>query len=231
MKLTHPLFSSPIVFHENRIPVLAFESPVVFRNMVLDLTRAGEEGDGECTLSKNDSILKPEDHIHIFMDFTHLSEIDKRMQTKAIQSLAKSAQEQLSLEIHQLSLEIRTFLSKLATLSDFPAAYEESENLTELLKAMDFRVDLSELSPVEALYEQICLVHRLAKNQLFVLVNAKSFFSSEELTSLYKMTTYNKINLMLLESHIPPIVKEYESVTLFDKDLCELTLENPSDFG
>ena len=135
------------------------------------------------------------------------------------------------MEIHQLSIEIRTFLSKLAALSDFPATYEESENLTELLKAMDFRVELSGLSSVEALYEQICLVHRLAKNQLFVLVNAKSFFSSEELASLYKMTTYNKINLMLLESHIPQIVKEYESVTLFDKDLCELTLENPANFG
>ena len=231
MKLAHPLFSSPVCFQENRIPVLVFESPIIFRNMVLEITRAGEEGDGDFALSRHDSLLKAEDHIHVFMDFTHLSEVDKRLQTKAVQALAKSAQEQLAMDIHQLSLEIRTFLSKLATLSDFPAAYEESENLTELLKAMDFRVDLASLPPIEALYEQICLVHRLSKNQLFVLVNAKTFFSSDELTSLYKMTTYNKIHLLLMESHVHEIIKEYESVTLFDKDLCELTLENPSDFG
>lgn len=230
MKLSHPLFSTPVVFCENRIPVLAFESPVVFRNMVLEITRAGEEGDGDFVLSRHDSALKSEDHIHIFIDFAHLNEVDKRLQTKAVQALSKSAQEQLSMEVYQLSLEIRTFLSKLATLSDFPSAYEESENLTELLKAMDFHVDLSGLSPIEALYEQICLIHRLSKHQLFVLINAKSYFSSDELSSLYKMTTYNKINLLLLESHIPEIVKEYESVTLFDKDLCELTLENPADF-
>lgn len=63
------------------------------------------------------------------------------------------------------------------------------------------------------------------------MINAKSFFSSDELSSLYQMTTYNKIHLLLLESHIPEIVKEYESITLFDKDLCELTLDNPSDIG
>jgi len=63
------------------------------------------------------------------------------------------------------------------------------------------------------------------------LVNAKAFFSSVELSSLYQMTTYNKIHLLLLESHIPEMVKEYESVTLFDKDFCELTLDNPSDIG
>lgn len=229
MKLTHPLFSSPICFQENRIPVLAFESPVVFRNMVLDLTRAAEEGDSDFVLSKNNIPLKSEDHIHIFSDYAHLSQVDKRLQTKAVQALAKTAQNQLSLEIHQLSLEIRTFLSKLAAMSDFPAAYEESENLTELLKAMDFRADFSDLPPIEALYEQICLIHRLSKNQLFILINAKSFFSSDELSSLYQMITYNKVHLLLLESHIPEMDKEYESVTLFDKDFCELTLDNPSD--
>lgn len=230
MKLSHPLFSAPVYFHENRIPVLVFESPVVFRNMVLCLTHASEEGEGEFVLSINNALLKAEDHIHVFMDFTHLSEIDKRLQTKAIHALVKSAQDQLSLEIHNLSFEIRSFLSKLSAIADFPSAYEESENLSELLKAMDFHVDFSSLPPIEALYEQICLIHRLSKNQLFVLINAKSFFSSEELASLYKMTTYNKINLLLMESHIPEIVREYESVTLFDKDLCELTLENPVDF-
>ena len=40
---------------------------------------------------------------------------------------------------------------KLAALADFPVGYEQSENLQEVLKAMDFHVDLSDLESHEAL--------------------------------------------------------------------------------
>lgn len=45
------------------------------------------------------------------------------------------------------------------------------------------------------------------------------------------MAFYKKMNLMLIEPHIREIIKEYESVTLYDEDLCELHLENLEDNG
>ena len=115
-------------------------------------------------------------------------------------------------------------MSKLVNLADFPAAYEESENTMEILKAMDFHVDLEGLRANEAIYEQMNLVESVSKNQLYVLVNAKTFLSEEELGQLYQMVTYRKMRLLMLESGNPYRMDEFESVTIFDKDLCEIKL-------
>lgn len=116
-------------------------------------------------------------------------------------------------------------MGKLAALADYPVAFEQSENLPALLKAMDFRADLSGLSACEALLEQMTLLHGLAKDQCFVLVNAKAFFSAAELEKLYKMALYRKLCLLLLEPRAGTILPG-EQIRLFDEDLCELTLDS-----
>lgn len=119
----------------------------------------------------------------------HISEIgvlmlEKRIQTKAINVLIKHAREQLSKEIHNLSFEIRLFLSKFANLADFPASYDDTENLSELLKAFNFHVETENLPACEALYEQMNIIHQLYDKQVFVLANAKAYFAEEELRKL-----------------------------------------------
>lgn len=132
-------------------------------------------------------------------------------------------------ETFQLSLIIQEYFGKLATLAEYPVAYEQSENLAALLKAMEFRIDLQDLPACEALFEHMALIHRLSKNQCFVLINARCFFSANELLQLYKMAQYQKMNLMLLESHAFEPLKEIEEVILFDEDLCELNLDPHSE--
>ena len=123
-------------------------------------------------------------------------------------------------------MTIQEYLGKLATLAEYPVAYEQSENLVALLKAMEFRIDLEGLPACEALYEHLALIHRMAKNQCFVLINAKIFFSQEELRQLYKMTQYQKMNVMLLENHAFSPLEQLEEIVLFDEDLCELSLDS-----
>jgi len=117
-------------------------------------------------------------------------------------------------------------LGSLAALADYPVAYDESENLTGLLKAMEFRVDLQDLNAPEALAEHIGLYHRLLKNQCFVLIHAKQFFTVKELQQLYTLAQYQKWNLLLVESSSCKARLDDEAHTLFDADLCELTLDH-----
>jgi len=116
-------------------------------------------------------------------------------------------------------------------LSDHPVSYEQGENLSALLTAMEFRIDLTGLSPCEALYEQMLLIHSLSKGQCFVLINAHSFFGKEELEQLYKMIQYRKIPMMLLENHAVSNRHTCEKVTLFDEDMCELSLDSDRERG
>ena len=64
-----------------------------------------------------------------------------------------------------------------------------------------------------------------------MLVNAKSFFSSEELAQLYQMTQYLKMHLLMLESHTSNPIHPFENVILFDADLCELHLDSTDEIG
>lgn len=93
---------------------------------------------------------------------------------------------------------------------------------------MEFRVDFSNLDPCEALFEHISLIHSLLKNQCFVLIHAHAFFSDEELSALFRMAHYQKIPLLLMESHAYDAL-ETEQTRLYDADLCELMLEERSD--
>ena len=225
MKLMHPLFSKPILFTENRIQVLTIERAATFRELVLELTAQMESGEGRFVLSKDDQVLDCEDCLHIVSDYAHIAEPDKKLQNKLIAALLKEAQEEMAEETFALSRDMQRYLGRLAAMADYPVAYEQSENLAALLKAMDFRVELDGLPAVEALYEHIVLYHRLMKNQCFILVHAKAYFSEEELLKLYEMAQYQKWNLLLVESHEYENKLKAEQHRLFDADLCELILE------
>ena len=224
MKLMHPMFSRPICFKENNIQVLTIEHPRLFREMVLEQIGQMERGDGAFLLSKNDLLLDCAECLHVVTDYAHIGIPDKKLQNKLIASLLKSAGEEMEEDTQFLCQSIQRYLGKLAAMADYPVAYERSENLAALLKAMDFHVDFEGLPVHEALYEHLALYHRLQKNLCLVLVHAKAFFSEEELRQLYDLARYQKWNLFLLESAAGKRI-EGEMHRLFDRDLCELFLD------
>lgn len=225
MKLMHPLFSSPIVFSENRIQVLTIEHAPTFRDFVFELMAQSEAQEGRFVLSEKDHVLDCADCLRVISDYMHMDEIEKKIQTKLINALLLEAQEELAEDTLLFSREVQRYLGKLAALADYPVAYEQSENLSALVKAMDFRVDLKGLSAQEALYEYISLCYRVMKKACIVLVQAKAYFSADELRQLYDMARYKKWNLLLLEAHQYPNAIEGEEHRLFDADLCELMLD------
>lgn len=227
MKLMHPLFSSPISFTENRIQVLTIEHAPTFREITFELIAQMEDEAGRFVLSKEDHPLDCGVCLQVISDYAHLDAVERKIQNKLIAALLTEAQEDLAEDTLFFTREVQRYLGKLASLADYPVAYEQSDNLNALLKAMDFRVDLKGLAAHEALYEYISLCHRVIKDPCFVLVNAKAFFSGEELRQLYDMARYRKWNLLLLEPHQYPRTIEGEMHRLIDEDLCELVLEKP----
>lgn len=226
MKLMHPLFSSPICFAENRIQVLTIENPRMFRELVFELKAQAEGQEGRFVLSQKDDLLDCGISLHVILDYTQLDHVEKRIQNKLIAALLGEAREELAEETMLFAREVQQYLGKLAALADYPVAYEQSENIMEILKAMNFCVDLSGVDPHEALYEHLSLCERVMKHPCFVLVHAKAFFSEEELKRIYDMAQYRKWNLLLLESHQHETRMGQEDHRLFDADLCELVLEN-----
>ena len=98
-------------------------------------------------------------------------------------------------------------------------------NIKQFIKAVDFSVCLDELEPVERIVEFISLCNELLKNQWFVLIGAKSFFSTDELKLIYDMAFARKVTLLLIEQNNMGRIENYESHILIDDDFCEIRLE------
>lgn len=202
MKLMHSLFSEPITFQENVIPVLIIENTITFHKLTTDLVRKSEGTSGEFVLSIQDKPADCAERLNAFYDYCHLGTIEKRMQTKALNALTRNVCETMPQETFRFSQIIQEYLGRLPTLAEYSVAYE-----------------------------QMALIHRLTEGQCFVLINAKSFLGMEELHNLYKMTQYQKMNLMLLESRTPKPWSAQEKVILFDEDLCEIVLDSGDEMG
>ena len=225
MKLMHPALAEPIAFCENRIAVLTVERPELYRSMALDLIRQSEGEEGEWILSEEGKILDCAASLHAVYDFAHLEDFDKRASARFFSGMQKIAFEDLQQETHGLMRNIQEYLGRLAVLSDHPVTYDAEENIPALIKAFGFRIDLSDLPPSEMLYEHMRLYEKALKQACFVLIGAKAWFAKDELIEIYKMASYRKWKLLLLERYPGAELLPEEDLIVIDRDLCELRRE------
>lgn len=224
MRLAHPQLSEPIKFRENTIPVLVLEDPKLFRNWVFALTeQAGGEA-GPFVLSVNYEIIDCADHLNVIRDF-HDYPLDDRRLSNRFQSLLQTImREELAQETDELQNSIAAYLRRVSVRMGYPSEYNEGEYAYQLLKALKFRPSLEDDTDIGKLIEYLDLSAGLLKAQCFILIGAKSHFSSEELQELYKMATYKKWNVLLVEPYIRERLPN-EFAIILDSNLCELRLD------
>lgn len=224
MRLAHPQLSEPITFKENTIPVLILEDPKLFRNWVFALTEQACGEAGPFVLSINYEILDCADHLNVIRDF-HDYPLDDRKLSNRFQSLLQAVmREELTQETDQLQNLIAEYLGRVRVEIGYPAEYNDGEYAVQLMKALKFRPSLDDDTDIGKLIGYLDLNAGLLKEQCFILVCAKSYFSSAELQELYKMVIYKKWNVLLVE----PCAHEQlpnESTIILDSNLCELRLD------
>ena len=225
MKLTHPLFSAPIVFDEASVQVLVVENPKLLRELLLDLAGQAEGKEGRFVLSENDQCLDCAEHLHVVQNVLDMQQPERRVQTRLMAAVLEAARTEMAAETLRLTLALREYLGRLTTLVNHPMAYAEEENLAELLKAMQFKLCLRDLPPHEALWEQLLLHHKLLGSQCFVLLHARTLLSAQEMERLYEMALYEKMPLLLLEARAPEQRLPQEVYRLYDGDMCELGVD------
>ena len=225
MKLMHPALSEPIVFTENRVPVLIVENRFLYRSMALDLIRQGEGEAGEWILSHDGFLLDCGVCLHTVYDYAHPEMIDRKTTSRFFNTIQRTAVEEMQQETHCILENIQMYLGRLATLTPHPVSFYPEDNVSALLKAFGFRPDLTDLPPHEALYEHLTLYEGMAKHVCFALLGAKAWFADEELKQLYTMAGYRKWSLLLFESQGVYDPLPAEDYILIDEDLCEVRKE------
>lgn len=225
MKLMHPLLTCPIELGQGWVPVLAVESPQLFRQWVFEWSGQSQGEAGMWVLSHQDEVLDCGQHLLMIDQYVHLSLEDRKLLNR-FQALVQSVLwEELEEESMALQQHIQSYLSRLTTQIPVPVGYGEGDAVWPLLKTMKFQPVLDGVSPLERLTQYLELYHRLMPQPCVLLVGLHLYFSPQELEQFYQMALYEQWNLLVVEPYqSPPLSQERWHV--IDGDFCELRVDS-----
>lgn len=225
MKLMHPLLTCPIELGQGWVPVLAVESPQLFRQWVFEWSGQSQGEAGTWVLSHQDEVLDCGQHLLMIDQYVHLSLEDRKLLNRfqaLVQSVLWGELEEESMALQQ---HIQSYLSRLTTQIPVPVGYGEGDAVWPLLKTMKFQPVLDGVSPLERLTQYLELYHRLMPQPCVLLVGLHLYFSPQELEQFYQMALYEQWNLLVVEPYqSPPLSQERWHV--IDGDFCELRVDS-----
>lgn len=221
MILSNYCFSDPIVFQEGKVNTLVIENPVAYRNFVSDMI---DEIDGllnTFVLSEDGRILEFSKNVCLITDLFRMDSDTKSINNKILQIITEEVP-MTPFDTGKLITELNMFASELSSKMVFDVSFNEVCDLSGILKLFGFSLDMEGLSLPEKTAEYISFSANSFKKKLFVILNLKSIFSEEEQTDFFKIMTYKKIPVLLVETKLYEFCAENEVVRIIDSDLCEL---------
>lgn len=219
MKLAYYCFERPIEFTENSVNVLIIENSKMFRDILSMLLNASNGYDTELILS-DVKTLSIEKYVELIFSPFSIDLNNKKLLNKLNDYLAKSL-DSYEEKYNSLAHSMNQFGSDLTMLSQYAVIYSEIQNVQQVIKVLDFRID-DDLPINERIIEYMRLNRDLLGKKLFIFVGLKSYFSEEELKLFYRDIIAEKFDILLLEGHQYSYTIDIEKIRIIDNDLCEL---------
>lgn len=219
MKIVLTEYGLPIELNENEISILVMED-VKIRSTILNKIcmqySGGKEyilltdGEKEYSLEKvSELIVNP-----FAVDLN-----DKRIRNRLYAELKRETELFCYEKMLEASSSVFAYFEYAMEKLPYPISYDTNIEVSNLYKAYDVRIDDMERDYPETLFNYIKMIKELCGINVIILVNIKDFLDKEQLLELYKMTCYNKINLLLIESEQRQLL-ENEKYYVIDKDNC-----------
>ncbi len=118
---------------------------------------------------------------------------------------------------------IESVLNSAIDNMDYDICYQEMD-IKQLFKSIDIQFKKDSDNYVENLLQYMELMSEIRKIKIFILLNASSFLTLEELKYLYEQSFYKKYNLLLIDSQDMKIFSEVEQKIIIDKDACVIDI-------
>lgn len=221
MKLTHPDYTFNIEFRENIVNKIVIESPNVLSDIILDLMRQYNGGEGRWILSQNGEIIKVSEQCELVLDIFNVDLNQKKMINNLYKLLENEIQHSDKLnEWRIISANILGLLERTICDCDYNVCYKDEIEIKDILKIVDVRFERDSDNLCQHLIEYIELSNSVKGTKIFILVNISSFLTNDEINHLYTSCLYNKTYLLLLENTNKSILPECEHVIVVDQDNC-----------
>lgn len=220
IQLKNFLFSLDL---NNALPIttLTIENKELFRHVVYSLLNEAETTDCQLLLEDNSKLIPPSKKLSILHDF-YTYDINKNHLTNFFKFLKK----RILLENHENFLDVKCRLDQLIYQVLEPYDIYVDLNIEwkieDVLKASGIKLKTNETNLLDHIINIISFICEITGGHYFVLIDFKQNFTCKELLNFYQFISYNHFKVILVETQIFPIIKEYESSILIDQDFCEI---------
>lgn len=221
MKLAHYMLREPLCIGENSTVVLVLENGAAFRDCVRQLKSRTEGMDGDWVLSRGGEILDIAKYAELISDPLSVEFDSKRIQARINKAVCAAALEDPA-ALTQLLAAVNSFAAGLLPQLDFSAGFNELESIEPLIKLLDYHIDTEGMGYCEQLLEYMKLCRDFFGKELFIIINLKGSMTGAELEAFYKNCFYEKLRLLLIESHDSRSIPQMEKKRIIDADLCEI---------
>ena len=223
MRLLSTEYNFQIDLIENVINVLVIESPTILTNVLSDLWKQYNNGDGQFVLLDKDKKIKFSNKIEYISNIFDLNINNKKILNKLYSELNSISNESCLLEKQLLNIKTIEFLDKIINQTPYPLIYNADFNALDIFKLYDVKLDTISTSLLESIVEYLSVINRICNVNIFVFVGLKTLLNEQELFELYKFVSYEKIHLILIEAFQNKLL-ENEKYLIIDQDACIIEL-------
>ena len=219
MKLVNAELFLNINIEENKPAVLTIENPKVMTEVIGQLYELCNSGEGDFVLSESGKQLSFERTTEIIINPFQIDFNSRKVQSKLYSELLDAEINYVEEKAIIQSLIIE-YLDKLTQNVPYEMISNDLDlDSMKLFKMFEVRIEAQCNSLLERLVEYTKILSRLLRKRLLVFVSISSYLDTNELNALYEICNYNKMKVLLIESHelyLPFHTKTY----IIDKDKC-----------
>lgn len=222
MKLVEREYGIEVDIKENIVSIIVLEDVKLRLPLINELFSQTSGNEGNWLLFENDKSFDLGKKAELILEPLTLTLNNKKVKTKLYQDIKTISQDccfSQGLEVHS---QICNYLENMLDKLPYPVKYDEDWDVSEILKAYNVELVEEYDNIFEKLYNYIKLVNTVCGTDIFIMVNIKQYLTDEQITELYKMAAYGKIQLVLIEFSINN-KRDCEELYILDNDDCVIT--------
>lgn len=222
MKFVEREYGIEVDIKENIVSIIVLEDVKLRLPLINELFSQTSGKEGNWLLFENDKSFDLGKKVELILEPLTLTLNNKKVKTKLYQDIKTIAQDYCfsqGLEVHS---QICNYLENMLDKLPYPVKYDEDWDVSEILKAYNVELVEEYDNIFEKLYNYIKLVNTVCGTEIFVMVNIKQYLTDDQITELYKMAAYGKIQLVLIEFSTNN-KRDCEEWYILDNDDCVIT--------
>lgn len=222
MKLVHPDYKYQIELYDGESIEIILENTRIFTYWISELNKQAKGESGKFVLSENGNIYKISEKLCCIVSPFDISLNQKVILNRLYMDIKHEIETtELLLQMSEIHNYMIKCIETILENTDYHIQYDDEQDIVSFLKYMNVKMEETEGCLLERLVDYIKIMSRLLYRKVVVIVNLKSYLSEDELKSLIQCAEYEKVSLILIESHTGYKIEDLKRYVI-DDDLCEI---------